>query len=136
MDSSCISDSQQDHNMDCSVVVPMTIFCKICGTKIHSDLPAATANVLEEIQPGQQPTNAQMDVLIKMSTHLGKHPQQAQSLAALIVVSRNLLSTYLLIKKYVRIPDNEKELLDSFDINEGALIDLFALEPAESKPKN
>lgn len=99
----------------------MTIFCKLCGYRIQSNEP---------------PAKAQEDVLKQMSNHLAIHKPEAESLGALLVTSCQLLSTYLLIKKYVRIPDNETALLDSFDQNEMILIDLFALEPAESKPKN
>lgn len=99
----------------------MTIFCKICGYRLHSNEP---------------PAKAQEDVLKQMSNHLAIHKTEAEALGALLVTSCQLLSTYLLMKKYVRIPDSEKELLDSFDQNEMLLVDLFALEPAESKPKN
>ena len=99
----------------------MTIFCKICGHKIQSGKPAA---------------EAQKDVLAQMSNHLGNHQAQAAELAKQIEVAKTLLALYLLMKKYVRIPNDESDLLNSYDQVEGNLIDLFALEPAESKPAN
>ena len=92
-----------------------TIYCRICGHKIQSS------------QPGEE---AQAHVLSQMTTHLGSHQEQAVRLAKDLVINHKLLATYLLIKRYVRIPEDEKELLQSFEMNESCLLDLFGLEVA------
>lgn len=99
----------------------MTIFCKICGQKLNSTRPDA---------------EQQKDVLTQMSNHIGSHQEQAVTLAKSIVQGSQLLATYLLLKKYVRIPPEEKELQISFQENEKILIEIFGLEPAEKETAN
>lgn len=97
----------------------MTIYCKICGQSIRSDKP-----------------DAQADVLMQMGTHLKQHQEQSIRLKESIVMATQLLATYLLIKLYVRIPPEEKELLETFDQNEAELITIFGLEPSEHVQEN
>lgn len=92
----------------------MTIYCKICNRPIRSDKP-----------------DAQADVLMQMGTHLQQHQEQSVRLKQSVLIGTQLLATYLLIKLYVRIPPEEKELIDSFDQNEEELIAIFGLESAE-----
>lgn len=97
----------------------MTIYCKLCGHKIRSAKPD------EE---------AQKHVLEQMSRHLGTHPDQAATLGKSIMTGSQLLATYLLIKHYVTIPQDETALLQSFEENERSLKSIFELEsePADA----
>ena len=75
-------------------------------------------------------------MLIQMSNHMSHHQEQAVSLAQSIEACRFLVATYLLIKKYVRIPPEEKEMLANFQANEAILIEIFGLEPASKEMTN
>lgn len=88
----------------------MTIFCKICGQSIRSDKP-----------------DAQADVLMQMGAHLHRHQEQSVRLKQSVIIATQLLATYLLIKLHVRIPPEEKELLETFAQNEAELIAIFGL---------
>jgi hypothetical protein len=92
----------------------MTIFCKLCGHKIQS---------------GQPPDEAQKDVLQQMTNHIQQHQDHAQRLAKTIMTASQLIATYMLIKKFVRIPPEEKQLLQSFDDAENCLLDMVGIEP-------
>lgn len=91
----------------------MTIFCKICGHRIRSE----------------RAENAEAHVLEQMSTHLGQHPKQAAALAEDLMGLSQMLATYLLITRYVRIPPDEAGLLESFQRNEQELVSIFGVEP-------
>lgn len=91
----------------------MTIYCKICSHKIQSEKPEA---------------DAQKHVLEQMSKHLSRHPEQASTLAQSILTTSQLLATYMLIQRCVRIPPEEKALQESFDQNEQSLLEIFGLE--------
>jgi hypothetical protein len=97
----------------------MTIYCKICGQKFGSDKP-----------------DCQKDVLTQMSNHLGNHQEQAVSLAKAVIQCSQLVATYLLIKRCVRIPPTEKELLQSVRENEACLIEIFGMELAKEETSN
>ena len=89
----------------------MTISCKLCGHKLHSQLPA---------------TKAQSHVLEQMTTHLGqKHKQEAQDLASMIAAT----TTYLLISLFVEIPPEETELLENVERNEELLFGILGADP-------
>jgi hypothetical protein len=103
------------------IYTEMIIFCKICGHRILSPKPA---------------NEAQRDVLQQMSNHIGTHQDHAITLAKTVVAASQLLATYLLIKRYVRIPPEEKELLETFRENEESLIQIFGLELETEEAKN
>ena len=91
----------------------MTIACKICGHKMHSQFPA---------------DKAQRHVLEQMTNHLGqRHQAEAQDLATIIAAT----STYLLMRRYVEIPAQETELRESFQRNEVNLFEILELPAFE-----
>lgn len=91
----------------------MTISCNICGQKFTSVRPAA---------------EQQQDVLVQMTNHLGSHQEQAVSLAKDVRAVTQLMATYLLIKKYVRIPPEETALLANYEEMEDLLADVFEFD--------
>ena len=101
----------------------MTIFCKICRrdfSSIQPDLEAAETDVLEQ-----------------MGKHLiADHPKERAMLAEDIGFVMRLLATYLMTKKHVRIPESEKQLLQSFDAKEAQLMSIFELEPLPAEKSN
>jgi hypothetical protein len=73
---------------------------------------------------------AQGELMEAMTDHLvSAHHKHASQLAKDMATLHMLLGTYLLIKHYVRIPAEEKALLQSFQDNEQSLIDLFGFQP-------
>lgn len=97
----------------------MTIFCRICDRAIHSTKP-----------------DAQADVLVQMTNHLKTHEQQSIRLKESIMLATQLMAVYLMVKLYVKIPDEEKELLQSFTENEEQLIAIFGLTEATTTQEN
>lgn len=90
----------------------MTIYCKLCDFPIRSTQPESLA---------------QSEVMETMTKHLvASHQEQAVSLGADIGELQKLLSTYLLIKHYVRIPPDEDSFRTTFQANEESLLEMFA----------
>lgn len=92
----------------------MTIICTICKRALTSTKPEKT----------------QADVMEQMVKHIAQeHPKEGAVLAEDIVNIHRALSTYLLLKRHVQIPEGEKAMQKSFDENEAALLELFDVEP-------
>jgi hypothetical protein len=90
----------------------MIIFCKICGQKFNSNRPEA---------------EQQKDVLVQMANHLKSHQEQSVSLAIDVKNVIEAITTYLLIKDYIRIPPEEQQLLKSYHEMESCLVEIFGL---------
>lgn len=88
----------------------MTIFCKLCGQKLDSTKPD---------------TDAQKDVMIQMTNHLSAHQDMAVAFAKELTTINHLFATYLLIRKFVRIPPGEKALLKSYRESQDCLDQIF-----------
>ena len=87
----------------------MTLYCKLCNYAIKPIGPHATSD-----------TEFTMELLAK---HLkARHPEDAQSLAVCLV----LLSSYLLIHTYARIPPQEKIFQEYMDQAQQELLHLFS----------
>jgi hypothetical protein len=93
----------------------MIIFCAICHHGIHSKETKSE--------------DAQKDILEQMSNHLHAHPKEAEALAEKVHLTQALLSSYILMKDCVHIPDGEKEILASYDLCEEILLSVFDLCP-------
>ena len=92
----------------------MTIICTICKRAFSST----------------KPKEAQADVMEQMVKHVTKdHPKEATVLAEDVFNIHRALSTYLLLKRHVRIPESETAMQKSFDENEASLLELFDVEP-------
>src|SRR5262249_4169913 len=91
----------------------MTIYCKLCTRRFHSDKPD---------------DSAQATLVRLMSAHMGTHLEEARNLSTLFATASGLISTYLLLKLYVTIPAEEKTLLENFAKIENGLRDVLALE--------
>ena len=99
----------------------MTVFCQLCHHMFHSTQPD---------------TEAQRDVLLQMSQHLGGvHRKEAADLAADILAFQQLATTYLLIRGFLTIPDGETALLESFRANERALMEALGMIPPTPETK-
>lgn len=93
----------------------MTIHCKVCGLSIKS-----TSGIAPEGK-----------VMEMMANHLVNcHRKDAVSLKQDIDSLYMLLSTYLLMRDYVSIPDDEPELLETYRAAESAISELFQPQPA------
>lgn len=62
-----------------------------------------------------------------MAQHLAKcHPTETTTLATDVFTLQMALSTYLMLRHYVRIPAEETALVQSYEQTERALLNLFA----------
>src|SRR5262245_16523184 len=92
----------------------MTIFCAICKRGFHS------TKSLDQ---------AQKDVMEQMAQDLTTgHKQEVRDLAESFTVTTQALATYLMIRRYVTIPESEAEFLRSFETTEASLLELFGFE--------
>ena len=94
----------------------MTIFCKLCGQKLNSSKPD---------------DKAQEDVMIQMGNHLSAHQDIAVAFAKELLLINKLFATYLLIKKFVRIPPEETAFLKSYEDSHDCLDDIFDFDTEE-----
>lgn len=94
----------------------MTIFCKICGHKVVS------------FKPDQE---AQQDVILQMGHHLQIHKPESEDLKQGVLQATQLITTYLLIKRFVIIPITETALLRSFQENQDILRSVFVDDTQE-----
>lgn len=96
----------------------MTIYCKLCN--------CAITNI------GPYPGDAMQQCMEVMARHLvERHNPQARELKEDVGALVMLLTPYLMVTRYVRVPPNETELLAIIDQGATALMNLFA---AETKP--
>lgn len=94
----------------------MMIKCRLCGLEIRSH------NLL--------PDSSESHVMEAMTLHLGKsHPLAAEELAITVTMAPQMIAAYLLISRYVDIPENETMLLNSFHENEQVLLEMFNQVP-------
>jgi hypothetical protein len=99
----------------------MMIYCRLCRRPFTSNKP---------------PGKGEADLIDQMGRHMATHPEEAEKLAKDFLTASSVISSYLLIVRYVNIPSNEKTLLKSFDTIEKSLIDLFGfLEYREPEVK-
>lgn len=95
----------------------MTIHCRLCDWPIKSLHPDLSA---------------QSQVMKSMAEHLVKcHEKEARNLARDMVTLQMVITTYLMLKHYVRIPAEEGAMLQAFEENEQALINLFEPQVAD-----
>ena len=90
----------------------MTIRCSICQHELRSMVagPQAQAHVVEQ-----------------MTKHLmEQHKPEAAELAMIVAAT----STYLLLRRYVDIPPQETELLNTFERNEQSIFEILELDSA------
>jgi hypothetical protein len=93
----------------------MVIHCKLCHFAIK---PLGPLQVTESEQ-----------VMELMAEHLvARHPREAASLKQDLMLLGLLLSPYLMIQRYVTIPEGETALRETVDKAESALMELFAPE--------
>lgn len=91
----------------------MTIFCKICGQKFDSNTDKAQAEVIELV-----------------TKHIMScHQEQAVALHTALVTAIPLTSVYL-VKKYIRVPPEEVQLLHNLQKDEMYLYEIFGIHIA------
>lgn len=94
----------------------MTIHCKVCGFTIKPIGPPSVSDSEK--------------VMETMARHLvSRHKPEALALKQDLAVLTLLLSSYLLLQRYVRIPSEETELLKTFEQAEQTLLGIFAADP-------
>lgn len=93
----------------------MTVFCKICGQKFDS----------------KKTDGAQAEVIELVTKHvMSCHQEQAVTLHTALVAAIHLTSVHL-AKKYIRIPPEEKQLIENLGKDELYLFDIFGFNVAK-----
>ena len=90
----------------------MQIFCRVCNQAFQSQSP-----------------NAPREVLEAMTQHLAAHANEAQVLGRSVATALQLLSTYMLVKHFVTVPAEEKQLRDLMKQNEDTLRSILGAQP-------
>lgn len=99
----------------------MTIYCKLCNHRVESK---------KDLDPAK---SEESDVLESLSRHLvARHPHESLALRTDLEALPLLIATYLLVKRYARIPVEAGALQQAFDQNEQAILELFDIDVTQA----
>lgn len=98
----------------------MTIYCKLCNHRVDS-------------KKRLDAKSEESDVLESLSRHLvARHVDEASLFKNDLESMPLLIATYLLIKRYVRIPAESKALQEHFDQNEQLILQFFDIDVTQT----